>query len=401
MSNLSQHFSGVAAKYLSHVDATPKSNQHEIGSNAFARILGLPGASKVPFQGTLLYLSDNDETPLRAQSLLTWYDTRLGNPSRASEYRLYYQTNPVTQRMTAGDFCVVAVKPDNTLLLVITPAGSTAEHQIRWLFGIGELPRQGFDVKAVDARREVHLIEATILEDLGLEVRRDDEQWLDLITQRYGESFPTTSEFSLFARETCPVHPHPLDDPDETLLFWMEHEEMLFRTLERKIVQHQLDRGFDSVDHFVSFSLSVQNRRKSRVGYALEHHLAAVFNANYLQFGRQVVTEHKTTADFLFPGHAQYHDPAYPSHRLLMLASKSSCKDRWRQALAEAQRIRRKHLFTLEAGISEHQTNEMRAHELQLVVPKMIHGAYLAGQQAWLMSLADLIREVKDRATGL
>lgn len=398
MSNLSQHVSGVAAKYLSHVDATPKSNQHEIGSNAFARILGSPGANKVTFQGTLLYLTDQDESPLKAQSLLTWYDTRLGNPSRSAEYRLYYQSNPVTQRMTAGDFCVVAIKPDNTLLLVITPAGSTAEHQIRWLFGIGELPKQGFEVKAVDAHREVHLIEATILEALGLEVRRDDEQWLDLITQRYGESFPTTSEFSHFARETSPLGPHPLDEPDETLLHWMEHEEMLFRTLERKMVQRQLDLGFDSVDHFVAFSLSVQNRRKSRVGYALEHHLAAVFQANNLQFGRQVVTEHRATADFLFPGHAQYHDPTYPSDKLLMLASKSSCKDRWRQALTEAQRIPVKHLFTLEAGISEHQTNEMRAHALQLVVPKMIHAAYLPPQQAWLMSLADLIHEIKLRA---
>lgn len=40
---LRQHFTGVAARSLSAVDATPRSNQHEIGSNAFVQILGNPG----------------------------------------------------------------------------------------------------------------------------------------------------------------------------------------------------------------------------------------------------------------------------------------------------------------------------------------------------------------------
>lgn len=33
MESLRKHFTGVAAKYLSGVDATAKSSQHEIGSN--------------------------------------------------------------------------------------------------------------------------------------------------------------------------------------------------------------------------------------------------------------------------------------------------------------------------------------------------------------------------------
>ena len=43
-----------------------------------------------------------------------------------------------------------------------------------------------------------------------------------------------------------------------------------------------------------------------------------------------------------------------------MLAAKTSCKDRWRQVLAEADRIRTKHLLTLEPAISKIQTAEMR-----------------------------------------
>ena len=176
---------------------------------------------------------------------------------------------------------------------------------------------------------------------------------------------------------------------------WIEHEEMLFRTLERQIVQTQLDTGFRDVDHFVEFSLSVQNRRKSRIGYALEHHLAKVFEANSLPFERQAVTENRSKADFLFPSAARYHDKAYPDDKLIMLASKSSCKDRWRQALAEAARIKRKHLLTLEPAISSHQTDEMAAHNLQLVVPRDVMRTYSSTQQGWLIDLTSYIEFVR------
>ncbi|WP_375538771.1 type II restriction endonuclease [Pseudomonas frederiksbergensis] len=43
MEGLRQHFTGVSAKYLSAVHAPPRPNQHEIGSNAFVKILGNSG----------------------------------------------------------------------------------------------------------------------------------------------------------------------------------------------------------------------------------------------------------------------------------------------------------------------------------------------------------------------
>ncbi|MFN2369176.1 MAG: type II restriction endonuclease [Desulfurivibrionaceae bacterium] len=46
---------------------------------------------------------------------------------------------------------------------------------------------------------------------------------------------------------------------------WMEREEILFRTMEKHLIGERLSQGFDGdVDSFISFSLSVQNRRKSR-----------------------------------------------------------------------------------------------------------------------------------------
>ncbi len=80
-----------------------------------------------------------------------------------------------------------------------------------------------------------------------------------------------------------------------------------------------------------------------------------------------------------------------------MLGSKSKLKDRWRQVLAEADRIEQKHLLTLEPAISEPQTSEMRPKNLQLVVPKSLHATFRPAQQGWLMSLDAFIDFVEDR----
>ena len=106
------------------------------------------------------------------------------------------------------------------------------------------------------------------------------------------------------------------------------------------------------VDGFLSFSLSVQNRRKSRAGQALENHLEELFTAHGIRFARGVVTENCNTPDFLFPGALEYQNPTFPTAMLTMLGAKSTLKDRWRQVLSEAARIEDKHLLTLEPGIS-------------------------------------------------
>jgi hypothetical protein len=139
----------------------------------------------------------------------------------------------------------------------------------------------------------------------------------------------------------------------------------------------------------------VQNRRKSRVGLALENHLELLFVGNGLRYVRTAVSENKAKPDFLFPGVTEYLDPAYDSLKLTMLGVKSTCKDRWRQVLAEADRIDDKHLLTLEAAISTHQTDEMASKRLQLVLPRGLHQTYTPAQQAWLMDMAtftDLVR---------
>jgi hypothetical protein len=82
---------------------------------------------------------------------------------------------------------------------------------------------------------------------------------------------------------------------------------------------------------------------------------------------------------------------------LTMLGAKSTLKDRWRQILAEAKRIQNKHLITLQAAISENQTNEMQSQNLQLVIPNAIRSSYTTQQQKWLMSVADFVQLVLTR----
>jgi len=151
------------------------------------------------------------------------------------------------------------------------------------------------------------------------------------------------------------------------------------------------------VDAFMDFSLSVQNRRKSRAGLSLENHLSVVFTELGARHAHAALTERRSRPDFLFPGHAEYHDSAFDASKLTMLGAKSTCKDRWRQVLAEAERIETKHLLTLEAAISVNQTDEMRAQKLQLVLPEKLHGSYVSTQRAWLLTVADFVSLVLDR----
>ena len=80
-----------------------------------------------------------------------------------------------------------------------------------------------------------------------------------------------------------------------------------------------------------------------------------------------------------------------------MLGVKSTSKDRWRQVLTEADRIPRKHLCTLEAGISAKQTDEMRRQQLTLVVPASLHATYTVAQRENLLSLAEFIDHIRTK----
>ena len=398
---LSDVFSGVAMKYLSAVEANPeKSNQREFnGVQALKRVFG-EGAKKEVHTRFVWFGPDGES--LACDGHISWYDSR-GKHVKRSEHRLYFSPTDVSRRMRAGDALFVARKTDGTALVVVTPTDETAYRQLVWLFGIDA--DGGGKLQVVDLSRvppsEVGFAARFIIEELGLEVGDGGEDYFEEPTERFGNTFPTTAAFSEFARSTV-RDVSVLDEPDRALVRWLEREEILFRKLEHGIVADRLRAGFDgddgpNVDLFLSFSLSVQNRRKARAGQALEHHLGEIFKIHEVKFERGARTENQSRPDFLFPGSAEYHDAGFPTHRLSMLGAKSTCKDRWRQVLSEAARIRNKHLLTLEPGISLSQTNEMRSNNLQLVLPAELHETYLPQQRSSLMDLSGFIALARER----
>ncbi len=398
---LNQYFTAVAVKRLSVVESdAAKSNQHEYnGVTRLKEIFGTDSQrSMLPTH--FLYLTDDDA--IEANGDLTWYDARFNHPTR-TEWRLYYPTNDVTIASQVGDSLFICLKPDKTVLQIIAKRDSIIENQIFWLFGVKPEEETNQFVAKIGLKEQpsdkVTFTARMILFAIGVQVT-DDEDYTDILVDRFGDTFPTTKEFSAFARST--VTADPVSDPDGTLLQWYDREEKMFMCMERHLIQERLRNGFSTdsgvdVDAFIRFSLSVNNRRKSRAGLSLENHLIALFQAQNIRFDHTPVTENKSKPDFIFPSISLYKDDKFPESYLTMLGSKTTAKDRWRQVLEEADRIKRKHLITLEGAISENQTNEMKSRQLQLVVPKGIHCTYTEGQQRWLYSVEDFLAEVRER----
>ncbi|HTM81948.1 type II restriction endonuclease [Asticcacaulis sp.] len=399
---LSELFDGVVAKTLTLVETvTAKSNQHEFqGIKPFRQLFGEEDRRRIVTR----FIALSDDLEGRAEDgFMSWSNVRKGKP-RAPEFHLYYSGNAVTEGMKAGDTLFLAMQRDGSALVIVAPAGSTAQSQLIWLFGLSDQATIDFEFRDIgrDESQTLGYAARYILDELGIEIEEAEDSRLDNLLEKFGLEFPTTRVFSEFARATLP-HVDPRDDADAVLMAWVEREELLFRRLERRIVAARLQAGFLTgehvdVDGFMSFSLSVQNRRKSRAGQSLENHLEALFLARKIQFQRGVETENRNKPDFLFPGQAAYRDPAFPTENLTMLGSKSTVKDRWRQVLSEAQRIENKHLLTLEPGISENQTDEMRTKGLQLVLPSKIHTSFRPAQREWLCDVSSFIRLVESRA---
>lgn len=393
---LSEYFTEVAFKRLSAVEAhRHRSNQHEF--DGVSNLKKIFGTERKTFAATFIYLSDKNTDPIKDEGFLTWYDAREAHPKR-SEYRLYFPDTDVSNSANEGDLLVIGRRPDDTVLVIIAEARTTFENQILWLFGDGDLGRLEYSLKSEEEVDRVRLEFASryILEQIGVELEDVDENYLDQMLGDFKGTFPATRVFSAFARSKVQSSAIA-DDPDQVLLAWMEKEEILFRTLERHLISDRLRAGFEDVDSFISFSLSVQNRRKARAGSALENHLEYIFAERKIRYSRAAVTEGRSRPDFLFPGHAEYQNQEYSSDFLTMLGVKSSCKDRWRQILAEAARIELKHLLTLEPGISQNQTEEMQQKKVQLVLPRRVHSTYSATQQAWLMDVSQFIELVTER----
>ncbi|MCW1834149.1 type II restriction endonuclease [Pantoea ananatis] len=229
----------------------------------------------------------------------------------------------------------------------------------------------------------------------GLSLQRAPVNYKYIIPEVWQQRFPSGNEIIEYAAGHYVKHSL---DPDEQLIDRRRVEYDIFLLVEELHVLDIIRKGFGSVDEFIALANSVSNRRKSRAGKSLELHLEHLFIEHGLRhFATQAVTEGNKKPDFLFPSAEAYHDAEFPADNLRMLAVKTTCKDRWRQILNEANRISPVHLFTLQEGVSQAQYREMQAEGVRLVVPSSLQQKYPEAVRAELMTLGAFIAEL----TGL
>ena len=89
---------------------------------------------------------------------------------------------------------------------------------------------------------------------------------------------------------------------------------------------------------------------------------------------------------------------SFTVEKLCTLAAKTTCKDRWRQVLNEADRLRdqNKYLCTMQQGISSAQMDEMQAEGVILVVPKPYISTYPKDRQDRIWTIARFVQYVKE-----
>ena len=228
------------------------------------------------------------------------------------------------------------------------------------------------------------------------------EQEMQSFIQTLGLNFPMAAIMSEKARYIYNlVYDHIeniIQKPDKELLGWLDMEYELFRKIEDTQYGELIQHGFPSMQSFIDAANSILNRRKSRAGKSLENHLAAIFDGNSLQYETQIKSEGNKKPDFIFPGADAYHNMDYDSGKLIFLGAKTTCKDRWRQILNEANRIPYKHLFTLQQGISPQQLEEMQTENVVLVVPEQYINLYPPMYRASILSLQKFISFVREKA---
>jgi type II restriction enzyme len=311
----------------------------------------------------------------RTESCIKWY----GIGTR-SEYRLtrFGRDFPFLTTDNVGD------------LLVLIRTGEASFNAY-----VFDLPEHIADIQA---SLGVEIIGTWgLYESLGQPPETED----DCIHRRFAafveplRGFPDTATFSAVTREAiiaC-MSVFARQTPDYRLMLLMDREYALFRMAERLLCQDEICRRFLSVDDFLSTAARMMNRRKSRAGRALENHVGYLLHDAHIPFDARASVDGEP--DVLIPGKIQYEDPNWPDENLFVVGVKTTCKDRWRQVLNEARRVHRKHIMTVQQGISAKQLVEMRDSGVSLVVPQKLHSMYPTVERMEILTLRQFFEKIR------
>ena len=309
-------------------------------------------------------------------SMVTWY----GQGTR-SEYRLtrFGRKFPYLEADRVGD------------LVVLVPTGSSAFSA--FVFDSAE------DISDVQAALGVEVIDGCAAFDPNrIASAEHEDECLARQFKAFADqlvAFPSGDAFSKAAREalaTC-IGSLVSRSADDRLVQFVQAEYALFKTVEARLCCTEVQGPFTTIDDFLRTAASIMNRRKSRAGRSMENHVGHLLREAGIPFDSRPSIEGEP--DVVIPSTAAYADKSYPADKLFMLGIKTTCKDRWRQVTREAPRIVKKHLITLQEGVSEAQLTEMRKQDVVLVVPKRMHVHYPTAVRGHLMDFQGFISLVR------
>ena len=328
---------------------------------------------------------------LKREIEIFWQD----GSSTQSTFTYYRSKNEL--RITKFGRNFPFLQPENTGTLFVFTQQSP-EHYSGFFLETEEEIEQFLEATGISSTETNKLIS---LSSVNLEAQLQTE--IQKYITKLDVYFPTSEEISSVARTIQnKIYNHieyVQSNPDNKIIEWTKTEYSLFRAIEHLRCGGLVTNGFNSIDEFIVLANTVLNRRKSRAGKSLEHHLAAIFDGNNISYTPQATTEGKKRPDFLFPSQEAYHNPQFPEDKLITLAAKTTCKDRWRQIVTEADRLRdkTKYLCTLQQGISPNQMKEMQQDHVVLVVPKPYINAYPTETRENIWSISKFIAYVKEK----
>jgi hypothetical protein len=314
-------------------------------------------------------------------STVKWY----GNGTR-SEYRLtgFGKDFPYLNRDSVGD------------LLVLIPVSYTEF--------LGYVLQFDDEMEEIQNALGVELVGRWAAYEKGKEVTLESPQeCVERLSRKFTEAvdaFPTTKAFSAETRRIINECLKELQNKsvDKQLLEWVDAEYRLFRMVERKLCQNEVVRHFKDIDQFLATAQSILQRRKSRTGSSLEHHVEYLLSAASIPFTAQS-SKVDGKPDVTIPSAEAYLDANFPVEKLCILGVKTTCKDRWRQVTREANRVPHKYILTLQKGISENQLLVMENEKVTLVVPEPLHVNYPPAYRTKLLSVESFVERVRQITT--
>ncbi len=228
-----------------------------------------------------------------------------------------------------------------------------------------------------------------------------------LIVAKFGSTFPSTKEMSAFAREQVSGI-DALAQPDAAVVAWIIREEALFKALEATqaeqflfgelapVVSREQIRAIFDFDKLMVYFKGLQQRRRARMGYALQNHLAHLWSIHGIAYTPQA-NMGGVRIDFIFSDLQSYHRPAFDRDLLTVLAVKSVLRERWTEVLREGAGLKERYLCTIDPKMPKGPVAGLSAAGFTLVVLSTIQANYRLSASEAIISVQEFIARLRDK----